>query len=251
MLMKVVSMKSTCLIATLALLGLNACGVGSQESTSGSKAIIGNNDLTKVGFSNADYVQATGIMKVGCTVTHIGGGYAITAGHCVYDFDSDMPAPKKVCDSSMNVTWAYTDDNQSGTFTSECDQILAQSFNPDLDDQAFATPDYVILHYKTAPKASLKLKVGELAVGEKVSIFSYPQGRTLEWSGWCEVTETNLARSGQFGYQCDTQGGSSGATVLNSKYEIIGIHNGYRSDLNANYATPLTRIPLAAALPNL
>ena len=53
--------------------------------------IIGANDLVVVSpnkenipFKYRDLVEAIGMMDVGCTVTHIGSGYAVTAGHCIW-----------------------------------------------------------------------------------------------------------------------------------------------------------------------
>ena len=49
-----------------------------------NERIIGSNDLTQIILEdhNYDLVNAIGLMKIGCTVTHLGNGIAITAGHC-------------------------------------------------------------------------------------------------------------------------------------------------------------------------
>ena len=68
-----------------------------------------------------------------------------------------------------------------------------------------------------------------------MTIYSHPMKRPLQWSKTC----TNLGRKdlGQWNsnrlyylnrihYSCDTEGGSSGASVIDANtYEILAIHN--------------------------
>jgi hypothetical protein len=78
--------------------------------------------------------------------------------------------------------------------------------------------------------------------GTQLTIFSHPAGRPLEWSKLC-----NLANPGatQFQYQCDTQGGSSGAAVIRTDtLKVVGLHFGGGGNFNG--ATFLLSTPLAS-----
>ena len=64
------------------LISLTSCG--SQETKHPSRRIIGERDLVPVSWHQVHpkILHSVGQMQLGCTVTHIGKGIAITAGHC-------------------------------------------------------------------------------------------------------------------------------------------------------------------------
>ena len=200
-----------------------ACGSG--EELSETNIIIGENTLSYYS-ANDQYSQAIGKMARGCTATHIGNGYVLTAGHCVESFN---------CRSSdYNVTWNYRDNNRSGDFTSSCTEVVAKELNN--------LRDFAILKYDETPQASFPLNTtSRPKQGDKLTILSHPEGVPLAWSGWCQH-EGDFGEM-KFSYKCDTKGGSSGAVVLNENLEVVGIHNLGSQYYNKNAGTYLMDIP--------
>lgn len=257
------------------VLALAGCGKTTAQNNSGSKIIIGSNDFVDVPYSDAKYVQAIGIMKNdnenvfggACTVTHIGNGYVITAGHCVPVERIDVDGKRHYIDdctteASLNVKWGYTIDHKEGSMKSQCEKVIWRQTSFGQKRAA----DFALVKYKTYPEAALKLNAKPLEKGEKIAIYSHPNGRPLQWSGWCTIENSKLPKeqdesdalsadgrlmspegkalmgSTSVGYPCDTEGGSSGAAVINSNYEVVGIHGGVWRKLNLNYATPLNEV---------
>lgn len=240
------------LCATLILV---SCGEGSEPKGSSSKLkkIFGSNDLVVVPESGegtparAEFLNAIGKMKLGCTVTHIGNGYAITAGHCLASASFFGPGYyRRIEDESCNsqsgssikdyaVVWGNRDGYTS--HVSSCQKVLVAQFTDELD--------YAILKFNNPPSSSLGLHVETYKkVGDRITIFSHPRGRELEWSGWCKVTDYIGDYQTQFTYFCDTEPGSSGAAVVDENGKITGIHNGGKPN-EYNYATFTYDIPLS------
>lgn len=185
---------------------LMACGAPSEQDAE-TKVVIGENDLTY--YNTRDGISgAVGIMsRIGCTATHIGDGYVVTAGHCV---------THTTCSSLFDVTWGYTNANRKGTGRSKCSKIIAREFNDERD--------YALFKVDSPPKFSLPLNLSDRpAKGDALTIYSHPSSRPLSWSGWCKSTGAFDGK--RFAYTCDTEGGSSGAVVLNKKLQVVGIHN--------------------------
>jgi V8-like Glu-specific endopeptidase len=222
-------MKQSTLLAALGLTALvGACGQESAKSpaTSSPKVIIGENDLQYY-TADDELSRSIGKMALGCTVTHIGEGYAITAGHC-------LNSSYSCSGSSYDVTWGYTDNNRQGNLTSSCEEVVSREFN--------STNDYAILRYSPAPSASLPLNTADRpGSGDRLTILSHPNGVPLAWSGWCQH-DGNYGGN-KFAYQCDTMGGSSGAAVLNEDLEIVGVHNLGSSGYQINAGTYVADIP--------
>ena len=63
---------------------------------------------------NYNIVNAIGLMKIGCTVTHLGNGLAITAGHCFKNISKHI---YKNIDCSLedkySVIWAYANSHNN------------------------------------------------------------------------------------------------------------------------------------------
>ena len=201
--------------------------------------IIGNNDLVPVAADGANVptryrglLNGFGRMIVGnalCTATHVGGGVVVTAGHC-------FGAPASRVDhqpcSNTSVQWGYRAGQVAST--SKCTEILAMRTGGGLD--------YAIIRVSPVPAVTIPVALGQASSsGTPLTIFSHPGGRPLEWSRLCQAMSPT---STEFSYQCDTQGGSSGATVLrDDTLQVTGIHWGGGG--NANIATALTSTPLA------
>ncbi len=221
---------------------LISCGKKNFTQSSDLKRIIGENNLVKVysDEKNLQQTQAIGIMKLGCTVSHLGAGYAVTAGHCFTKHKIPGKYENETCaDSRYDILWGYTI-NSEVSERSSCQKIVLLEHN-DLKD-------YALFKVEPVPLYSLKIaKKKNILLNSLISIISHPRKRTQEWSTWCTV-ENYLSSSGprrQFLYSCDTEKGSSGAPILDSSFNIIGIHNFYNAEFELNGATDIhnTEIP--------
>ena len=228
---KVKRLVLTYLSFTLTFLVLS-CGKENQTNSK-LQEIIGENDLLPINdTSETEHItKAMGMMDIGCTVTHIGQGFAITAGHCFYPFKFASEAIDEECASDKyNIKWGVTVDNP-GYLESSCVRIIHSEHN--------SLKDYALIIVDPIPDFQLTVNTRyNPRKYQAITIFSFPQKRPLEWSGWCSIDDKiPSSEQHQFSYECDTQGGSSGAAVLNENLEIVGIHNFYSYELNRNGAT--------------
>lgn len=217
---------------------LPACGPHPALTPSEPDAIIGNSDLVQIdrSYEDQNLVNAIGSMKIGCTVTHIGGGIAITAGHCLSRGRMIVGRPEnQPCrDEKFHISWGRVYGAES-MVESVCEKILRIENNPQRD--------YAILKVHPEPAGTLPLQLASKPkVEAKISIFSYPDERPLEWSNWCLVGR-DFPETQKFSYECDTEAGSSGAAILNEKWAIIGIHNYYSQFDGLNGGTRVMDIP--------
>ena len=205
--------------------------------------IIGDNDLVPVPASSAQlpHVQAIGRMQLGCTVTHVGKGIAITAGHCFARGNFEGIRHKLPCgDSKHSVRWGVTYDTE-GYLTSQCTEIVSIELNKERD--------YAIFRVFPVPTSAVEISETPVEENLQISIYSHPRRRPMEWSQWCHVEGfVSKSKNHQFFYSCDTEGGSSGAAVLDSKLHMVGIHNYYSSELNRNGATLVLSSPILSIL---
>lgn len=209
------------------MLMATGCGQnqGQNEQLSDAKIVIGDNQLQYY-VADDQFSQSIGHMALGCTATHIGQGYVITAGHCV--------SSSTCSSSSYNVRWGFTFDNRAGNSVSRCESVVARRYDGQLD--------YAILKYSNPPAAFIPVnRVNRPTSGDRITILSHPSSQPLSWSGWCN----HLGNSGasKFLYECDTMPGSSGAAILNANLEVIGIHNFGARGIQKNGGTYLQDIP--------
>jgi hypothetical protein len=168
-------------------------------------------------------------MYPGCTVTHIGGGLALTAGHC---FDNVGPQLGTDLPCGDAISFGVRDDREP-TLVTNCDRIVAAVHADDLD--------YAVIRLHKLPPRIIPLSFKAPVPNEAVTIFSHPGFRPLEWSGACVLAPgTNSAR---VAYACDTEPGSSGAAVIDTHTRrIIAVHNGFDTGLNAGTPTKATAV---------
>lgn len=215
--------------------------------------IIGENDLVAV---NADasniparfrpLVDAFGKMDMGCTATHIGRGYVITAGHCFWappELTKDVP-----CDAKIE--WGVREGNQP-YMTSTCENIVAE--------MRADTMDFAIIKVSPVPPVAILPDMNRRLIdGDTVTIFSHPDEMPLRWSRLCgseRIKYTELPDA-SVQHKCDTNPGSSGASILNIlSLKIVGIHDGGAADENGagvmNYGTYILSSPLYDVLKDL
>lgn len=231
--------------------GIVGCGGDDSVRFSHLNAIIGSNDLVQIQGDEQplQIIQSIGRMDLGCTVTHLGGGVAITAGHCMADGPFEGVKRDLEClDDEYDVEWGVTYGDDDGYLKSDCSRVLLTEFNKERD--------YALLQMDPAPAAYLPMKIYQPEVGTEISIFSHPRRRPLEWSGTCAIEryfekEGVAEKNTQIAYQCDTEGGSSGAAVLNSYGEIIGVHNFHNWRDSLNGATVLSKTPVGSYLTSM
>lgn len=215
----------TCRFLGLALFLYAFSACERRTTQSDLKRVIGDDDLITVDSDarNIPYelrpiVDAIGELSVGCTVTHIGGGFALTAGHCL---QAGARKEDLSC-SGKTVTWGKR--AGSSTSVSKCERIVVMQQNE--------TGDFALLKVSDPPKAFVSPSLDKRpAEGTKVTIFSHPDGQPLQWSQYCAVKALDPSDQEytpeMFGYVCDTSHGSSGAAVIDvNKMTVVGIHNG-------------------------
>ncbi len=241
---------STKSFLAVALLGFAAgCSNGDVEeeivqSTEQAK-VIGTNDFVVVKEDGANIpakyrplLDAVGHMSMGCTATHIGNGIVLSAGHC---FHATSVRKDNFACPNVSVRWGLRADSPS-YLTSTCTTVLAARQSRDTDYSIFKVspvpPVAIAVDYAARP-----------AIDTTLTIFSHPRSRPLEWSQTCLLKPASSGGWGadQFSHQCDTDPGSSGATILNdASLAVIGIHDG--GTYSWNYGTFLSDTPLAEIL---
>jgi V8-like Glu-specific endopeptidase len=226
--------------------------------------IIGQNDLVIVdsevlnippryknivnAFGNVRYEEKNGKGQLidtfyGCTGTHMGQGYVITAGHCVGA--SDTVTSKSDCSfisgsseiTATEIHFGYRDQRVKYT-TSKCIEVIAAMKN---DDLGF---DFAILKVSPAPTEVILPDTSRRSIfGDSVTVFSHPQGEVLQWSRACGVERVlnPLIPDSFIQHQCDTRPGSSGAAIIDMiSMKIVGIHDGGINDFDEATGVPLS-----------
>lgn len=210
-----------------------------EIETMSASIIIGANDLISVNATGSNVPsQYRGILDgIGrgvnsgalCTATHVGGGIVVSAGHC---FGAGPNREDRTSCTGAYVEFGYR--NGKSPSRSNCVEMLSKRTGNGYD--------YAIYRVSPIPAVAVPVQANaNPSVGLPLTIFSHPGGRPLEWSQTCSVMSPT---STEFRYQCDTQGGSSGAAVLrNDTLQIVGIHWGGAGQ--ANIANKLGSTPLA------
>jgi V8-like Glu-specific endopeptidase len=219
--------------------------------------IIGTNDLVlvKPDFSNIpakfrNSMNAIGKLSSGCTVTHIGQGFAVTAGHCFWQtfFDEELKLNEKCSDET--ITWAWTEGSVDHK-TSQCLEVVAMQ-RSETDNL-----DFAIMKISNPPAAKIDIEWKKKPrTGSFVTIFSYPEEAPLSWSKNCRIKTLTAKDSlpGLMHHVCDTLTGSSGAAVLDIvSGKIVGLHksgdgetldDGTMTPAVENYAMYITQSPM-------
>lgn len=217
--------------------------------------IIGENDLTAVksDASNlpeglAALVDAFGIMNMGCTATHIGNGIVLTAGHC---FWATRVLAKDLSCEDVSVDWGVREGVEP-YLQSNCEKVLFAQDNRLLGN------DFAILKVSPAPTVAVPVELErKAAVGDVITILSHPEELPLQWSKTCEVLESHdvVFSVMTLQHQCDTNPGSSGATIIDmNTLKVVGIHGGGRltaPNEGVNYGTFTTSNALLESLKSL
>ena len=212
--------------------------------------IFGTNDLlavnaeaTNIPLKYKSLVNAFGLMSVSCSATHIGNGYVLTAGHCFWvgsELAQDLPC------GEISIEWGVRQ-GLPAYLKSTCERVLFA--------QRSTTNDFAIIKVSPVPNAFVEVELSRKALAsDSLTLFSHPQKLPLRWSGTCTV-ETSLdplLSATTLQHKCDTNPGSSGASILDpATNKIVGIHNGGRATaqgVGMNYGTFITNPELLTAL---
>ena len=221
------------LLLVACTLALVACGPHRQLRTH-ELDIHGTNDLVPVSADGGNVPQAyrafldgIGNIEGGCTVSYVGNGVAVTAGHCL---------PSLGDCTAFRISWGDRV-GRPPYLKSRCDRVLAAS-----DDDKHG--DYALILVDPVPRVALPFDLSQPpTTGERVTLFSHPDERPLAWSQYSRLAP--LGPNSPFVvHQCDTLGGSSGGAILDAATgRIVAVHD--RSD---GTATRLDQTPLATYL---
>ncbi len=200
-----------------------------------------NSEASNIPIQYQTLVEAFGKTNYLCTVTHLGNGYVLSAGHC---FDADKTLKLDQSCRFAHVDWGYRN-GKNPTLRSQCESIVAMQNLGDID--------FAILKVTPYPKAAIPLNLEEpVYPNSQISIFSHPDGSPLRWSQECFIESQvhSPIPAELLQYSCDTSGGSSGAALIEATtLRIVGIHKG--GDINMNYGTHLMKPPLIDILKKL
>ncbi len=246
------------LLSALVAAPLAACS-GSEGGAAEDDKIIGDNNFVAVAEDGSNIpakykglLDAFGLGSMTCTMTHLGDGLVLTAGHCV-----DAPPVKNeiVPCGDVAIRWGFRGSRSEQSLPeSRCERILVAK------DDTKTGVDFALLLVDNPPSAKVPVTLATTAkVGTKITIFGHPKGRPLEWSKTCTIQPGTSFFSGDggldadaangpstefFAHQCDTEPGNSGSTVLDDKtLAVVGIHDGGYP--NWNYGTYVTRTAIA------
>lgn len=215
--------------------------------------IIGDDDMVAVDATGSNIparyknlINAFGIISMGCTATHIGKGYVLTAGHC---FEASTEPMKNVDCSDITVSWGVRE-GAKPYLESTCEKII-------IAQRDATANDFALFKVSPIPTSAIAPELDRRAiVGDTLTMFSHPEMMPLRWSPFCGVERVQHPDlpPGAFHHQCDTNPGSSGATILNIlTLKVIGIHDGGVVNTNGgmNYGTYITNSPLRETLKEL
>lgn len=229
-------------------------------ASSSVEKIIGEDDLVAVSATSDNIplrfrslVDAFGHMSMGCTATHIGNGYVLTAGHCFYAGDEMMVDAD--C-SDTTIEWGLRE-NKTPYLVSKCENIIAAQRNDE--------SDFAIIKVSPVPPVAIAPDLKRKAIlGDSLTIFSHPEELPLRWSRICGVERIQHSDipGDYIQHKCDTNPGSSGATIIDAiSLKVIGIHDGgvmgddsssnYPDKTGMNYGTYLLKSPIAEILKKL
>ncbi|MEY3900877.1 MAG: hypothetical protein RL189_183 [Pseudomonadota bacterium] len=231
-----------------------SCAVGTNDSL--PNKIIGENDLTPVQQDTGNLperlrplIPAIGMLEAGCTVTHIGNGLVVTAGHCIPKHWLPMDGCLGDRYPRMSVRWNYLGAaEQAETSRSFCLRLL--------QSEVSNSHDYALLLVDNPPAAFVDVELNKRSpAGSEITLFGYPRKRPMEWSKFCVVVPfpdnfmpelSARERKNLFAHQCDTEQGNSGSPLIDLKtLELVGIHHGGYEPWNTASWVPASAISRA------
>ena len=226
--------------------------------------IIVNKDASNIPFRYKKIINAFGAVEFedsvtneageiikdysyACTATHIGRGYVLMAGHCVNarptltrfkgcQFEVEDLFLGKYTSKITSIDWGYRE-GLAPYMQSTCEEVVAAVQNDETG------VDFAIVRVSPVPADYILPDMSRKAVfGDTVTIFSHPLGGPLQWAGLCGVerVQSEMFPKTAAQHKCDTDRGSSGATIINAlTLKIVGIHDGGAFEMDKD-GNPLT-----------
>lgn len=205
--------------------------------------VIGENELrfvktdkSNVPFKYRNILDAIGMLDMGCTVTHIGSGYAVTAGHCfwtgLFGPVANFELKDQPCEDDFGQTyqiwWSWIsntgDVNAEPKYKSNCSRIIYAKVDQHTD--------VAVIKVENPPAKSVKIDfefIPNQISGKAITIFSHADNSPLQWAGGCKIKKMLVptVSTKSLLHICDTSPGSSGAAIIDSEsLKIVGLHAG-------------------------
>ncbi|XWN33240.1 MAG: trypsin-like peptidase domain-containing protein [Devosia sp.] len=153
-----------------------------------------------------------------CTATIVGPELVLTNHHCI-------PGSETVLKASILIDYEDPDDPDAIRVPIETTPVKAD-----------AQLDYALVRITGAlPEhvKPLKFEPVEASPGTRLVIIHHPAGRPKMMTQYqCRAHETNSSREFELRHVCDTLPGSSGALIINSAMQPVGLH--HTGGLNEN-----------------
>lgn len=122
--------------------------------------------------------------------------------------------------NKLAIDWGVTESSVSGN-VSQCVRILASEQN--------SNADYAILLVYPHPPAALPMADEHGSDMDRlVTVVGHPNRHPLTTTVPCHLGPASRAHMGRymFSHDCDTEGGFSGAPVVDETGTVVGIHGG-------------------------
>ncbi len=245
------------LVALITTLGLFAEAKIVDKIIGDDDLVLVTPDASNIPLKYRKIIDAFGMVSPSaCTATHIGNGYVLTAGHCFWA-TAELQRDQDCSDTTIQ--WGRRED-LAPYVTSQCEKVIVQQTD-DLND-------FAIIKVSPAPPVSIAPDMSRRAViSDTLTVFSHPNELPLHWSKLCGVERLSHEElpPNTLQHKCDTNPGSSGATLINVlSLKIVGIHDGgingfltiddpQRLPINTgmNYGTFIMNSPLYEVLKEL
>lgn len=204
------------------------------------EAVIVRNDMVPFGFLRGGITAAAAVAKLmvprheggvrvttnGRPVTYLGTGWLVAAGllmtnhHVVNARNQGEPAASeadlRLHATGMSVLFDYDDITSEGTPVAPTELV---AWDPDLDYALVRIADTTRAPLRRAGAAVSQVRPDSAVA---VNVIQHPDGQPKRFG-----IRNNLltgATPTELRYFTDTLGGSSGAPVLNDRWEVVGLH---------------------------
>ena len=173
--------------------------------------------------------RGTGVAAA-CTGFAVGSNLLLTNWHCgkVANGAAELPNlywdPIEVCATTL-VDFSWDSDKTSNDF--RCSRVVAI-------DQGL---DYALIEIQPLngqpPVLPLRIDTARLLPDDEIGMIHHPLAMTKQISTNCRVLRDKLSLPGwidesagaEFGHTCDTEGGSSGAPLIDREQHVRGLHH--------------------------